>query len=96
MARRAVVILRLVGVSGTRGVTLVLVHHQVVLTAGAFVRSVLAAGAIGLAGHARAVFSICAERRKSRVVLMPISRRKGRPMKVGSLNKRARWNRFFF
>lgn len=58
MARRAIVVLRLVRVGRARGVTFVLVHHQMMLAAGALVRSVLAAGAVGLAWHARAVLGI--------------------------------------
>lgn len=63
MARRAVVVLRLVCVSGTRSVTFVLVHHQVMLAAGTLVRPVLTTGAVGLAGYARAIFRICAKRK---------------------------------
>lgn len=59
MARRAIVILRLVRVGRARGVTFVLVHHQMMLAAGALVRSVLAAGAVRLAWHARAVLGVC-------------------------------------
>lgn len=59
MARRAIVILRFVRVGRTRGITFVLVHHQVMLTASTLVRPVLAAGAIGLAWHARAVLGVC-------------------------------------
>lgn len=58
MARRTIVILRLVRVGRTRGVTFVLMHHQMMLAAGAFVWSVLAAGAVGFAWHARAVLGI--------------------------------------
>lgn len=64
MALRAVVVLRLVRVRWTRGVTLVLVHHQVMFAAGAFVRSVLAAGTISFARHASAVLGIFAEKTK--------------------------------
>lgn len=58
MARGAAIVLRLVRIWGTRGVTLVLVHHQVMLAAGALVRSVLTAGAVGLARHTRAVLGV--------------------------------------
>lgn len=58
MTRRAVVILRLVGVHGTRRVTLVFVHYQVMLTTGALIRPVLAARAVRLAGHTCAVLSV--------------------------------------
>lgn len=80
MARRAIIILRLVRVGRTCSVTFVLVHHQMMLTAGALVRSVLAAGAIGLAWHARAVLGIYIERCKNRASrysqLVPILRKK--------------------
>lgn len=66
VARGAAVILRLVRIRGTRGVTLVLVHHQVMLAAGALVRSVLTAGAVGLTRHARAVLGVCAEMQKKK------------------------------
>lgn len=68
MARRAIVVLRLVRVGGARGVTLVLVHDQVMLAAGALVRSVLAAGAVRLAGYARAVLGICARKDANRAL----------------------------
>lgn len=58
VTRGAVVILGLVGVQGTRRVTLVLVHDQVVLAARAFVRPVLTARAVRLARHASAVLRV--------------------------------------
>lgn len=58
MTGRAIVVLRLVRVKRTGRVTFVLVHDQMMVAAGAFVRPVLAAAAIGLAGHARAVLRI--------------------------------------
>lgn len=62
MARRAVIILGLIRVRWTGSVALVLMHYQMMLATGAFVWSVLTAGAIGFARHARAVFRICAEK----------------------------------
>lgn len=59
MTGRAIIVLGFVRVKRTGRVTFVLVHHQMMLAAGALVRSVLAAGAIGLAGHTRAVLRIC-------------------------------------
>jgi len=74
MARRTIVILRLVRIGRARGVTFVLVHHQMMLAAGALVRSVLAAGAVCLAWHARAVLGIYDKRmQKSHVVLLDVN-----------------------
>lgn len=80
VARRAIVILRFVRVGRTRGITLVLVHHQMMLAAGTLVRSVLAAGAIGLAWHARAVLGVCTERCNGRVNSTSVL---GREKKIG-------------
>lgn len=74
MAWSAAIILRLVCIWGTRGVTFVLMHHQVMLTAGALVRSVLTAGAVGFARHARAILGIYVEKcRKNRALRHSIS-----------------------
>lgn len=70
MARDAAIVLRLVRIWGTRGVTFVFVHHQVMLAAGALVRSVLTAGAVGLARHTRAVLGVCVMKcKKNRTLL---------------------------
>lgn len=58
MTRCTVVILCFVGVQGTGCITLVFVHNKVMLATGAFVRSVLATGAIRLAGYACTVLCI--------------------------------------
>lgn len=74
MTRSAAIILRLVCVWGTRGITFVLMHHQVMLTAGALVRSVLTAGAVGFAWHARAILGIYVKKcRKNRALRHSIS-----------------------
>lgn len=58
MTRCTVVILCFVGVQRTGCITLVFVHNKMMLATGAFVRSVLATGAIRLAGYACTVLCI--------------------------------------
>lgn len=53
------VVVALVGVHGTRGVTLVLKHDQVVVTASAVIRPILTAGAVRFARNTRALVRIC-------------------------------------
>lgn len=73
MARCAIVILRFVRIGRTRGITFVLMHHQMMLAAGTLVRSVLAAGAVGLAWHARAVLGVCTKECKNHTSRYSIS-----------------------
>jgi len=68
MTRRAVVVLGLIRIWWTRSVALVLMHHQMMLATGTFVRPVLTAGAIGLARHARAILCVYVEK-KQRILL---------------------------
>jgi len=71
MARRTIVILRLVRI-------VVLMHHQMMFAAGALVRSVLAAGAVCLAWHARAVLGIYDERMQKSHVLLDVNFKKNK------------------
>lgn len=59
MARCAIVILSLESVRGTSGVTLVLVHDEMVLAARAVIGPVLATGTVSLAVTAGVVLRIC-------------------------------------
>jgi len=64
MTRRAVVVLGLIRIKWTRRIALVLMHYQMMLATGAFVRPILTAGAIGLARHARAVLCVYVKNKK--------------------------------
>lgn len=58
MAGGAIVIFRFISVQRTRRIAFVLVHDKMVLAARTIVGTILARGAIGLAGHARFVVVI--------------------------------------
>lgn len=74
MAWGAAIVLCLIRICGTRGVTFVLVHHQVMLAAGALVRSILTAGAVSFTWHACAILGIYVKRcRKNRALCHSIS-----------------------
>lgn len=61
MTRSAIVVLSFEGVKRTGGVTLVLMHNQMMLATGAVIRPILTAGTICLTWDARVIFAICWE-----------------------------------
>jgi len=64
MTRRAIIVLGLIRIWWTRRITFVLMHYQMMLATGAFVRPILTTGTIGLARHARAVLCVYVKKKK--------------------------------